>query len=78
MTIDNIKIMNEFPSKLNHWILNVKDTSYLLLFSFMLMFLTKYIYFGAIILLFWLLFPLWAYSIELNIFKMENERNDKK
>ena len=78
MTINNIRIMNKFPSRLNHWILNLKDTSFLLLFSFMLMFLTKYICFGILLLSVWFLFPLWAYPIELNIFKMENNKNDKK
>jgi len=78
MTINNIKIMKKFPSKLNHWILNLKDTSYLFLFSLMVMFLTKYVYFGIFMFLMWVLFPLWSYTIELSIFKMENNENDKK
>ena len=78
MTIDNIKIMNKFPSKLNHWVLNLKDTSYLLLFSIMFIFLTTYVYLGVMIFFIWLLFPLWTYSIELNIFEIEGNRNDKK
>ena len=78
MNIDTIEKLTIFPTKINYFILSVKSSDYMFIFS-LFAFLLSFNYYGFVILTYIFTIPFFEYPIDkkiFNSFKIRKEKND--